>query len=364
MLPGVLPPTIRQLFTIRSDYDAGAGIAAGHYLLRGSVILRMPPVPTVSIIVPNYNYARFLDRRLGSIEAQTFRDFELILLDDASSDDSAAILQAFAARHGARLVRNQHNSGNPFVQWNRGVALARGEFVWIAEADDDADPRFLETLVAVLRRDPHCGVVQCASIRIDATGRRGDTVAVTLHDVDRNRWRQDFRNSGADECARYLVRECTIPNASAVLFRRSLFEAVGGADETLRLAGDWKLWAAILCRSDFAFVATPLNFFRTHAATVRSRTGVWERILEGLQVMRFIVAHQDIPADSLADLHGRLMVLFLHGALSAWPTATQRTAIRDGLPGVRFRLSRGTWRALLRQAVDALRRRLQGAPDG
>ncbi len=69
-------------------------------------------MPKVSILVPNYNYALFLDQRLGTIEKQTYRDFEVILLDDASTDDSVQILQRFAREHHCQLVCNEHNSGN------------------------------------------------------------------------------------------------------------------------------------------------------------------------------------------------------------------------------------------------------------
>jgi len=83
-------------------------------------------MPKVSILVPNYNYARFLDQRLGSIERQTYRDFEVILLDDASTDDSVQILKRFAREHHCQLVCNEHNSGNAFKQWNKGLNLATG----------------------------------------------------------------------------------------------------------------------------------------------------------------------------------------------------------------------------------------------
>ena len=111
-------------------------------------------MPTVSVIVPNYNHARFLPQRIETILRQSYQDFELLLLDDCSTDDSRAILSQYASDPRVRLEFNEMNSGSPFKQWNKGVRLARGKYVWIAESDDYADPQLLERLVAVLEADP------------------------------------------------------------------------------------------------------------------------------------------------------------------------------------------------------------------
>src|SRR5246127_2931841 len=104
-------------------------------------------MPTVSVVVPNYNHARFLPERIESILRQSYQDFELILLDDCSSDDSRAILSQYADDPRVRLEFNAVNSGSTFKQWNKGVRLARGKYVWIAESDDYADERLLQRLV-------------------------------------------------------------------------------------------------------------------------------------------------------------------------------------------------------------------------
>jgi len=101
------------------------------------------PTPTVSVIVPNYNHARYLRRRVDSILAQTYSDFELILLDDCSTDHSREILASYRDNPKVRVEFNAKNSGTPFKQWNKGVQMARGRYIWIAESDDYADFRFL-----------------------------------------------------------------------------------------------------------------------------------------------------------------------------------------------------------------------------
>src|SRR5262245_33958694 len=79
------------------------------------------PLPRVTIIVPNYNHARYLDLRLGSILGQTFRDFELLFLDDASTDESRRVFSAYVSDPRVRASFNDRNSGSPFRQWNRGI---------------------------------------------------------------------------------------------------------------------------------------------------------------------------------------------------------------------------------------------------
>src|SRR6202043_2352137 len=110
--------------------------------------------------------ARYLRQRVESVLGQTYQDFEVILLDDCSTDESQSILREYAADPRVRMEFNEKNSGSTFKQWNKGVRLARGEYVWIAESDDYAEPRLLERLVAVLDADPAVTLAYCQSWRI------------------------------------------------------------------------------------------------------------------------------------------------------------------------------------------------------
>ncbi|MFN7014544.1 MAG: glycosyltransferase family 2 protein, partial [Bacteroidia bacterium] len=132
----------------------------------------MKPSP-VSVIVPNYNHAAYLRQRLDSIFQQTFQDFEVILLDDRSADHSVEILQAYAQQYAHKvthLVVNEENTGNPFVQWKKGIELAQGEFIWIAESDDFCEPTLLETLYRALQDKPSVPVAAANLIQVDAQG--------------------------------------------------------------------------------------------------------------------------------------------------------------------------------------------------
>jgi len=256
-------------------------------------------LPRVSVVVPNYNYARFLGQRMDTILEQTFNDLEIILLDDASTDDSSEVIQRYAEDPRIRIQINRENSGSPFAQWNRGVEMARGDFLWIAEADDFAEPDFLENLVPKLDSDERLGLVYCGSRIVDEGG---DTLADGFPFLERlwpGRWKRSFRNYGRDEVARYLVHRCTIPNASAVLFRRRAFLDAGMADPELRLCGDWMTYVRVLSQWDVAFVSRNLNAMRCHEATVRSvLSGDPREVEEGYLVLEEVLRGVDVsPGD-------------------------------------------------------------------
>ena len=102
----------------------------------------------ISIILPNYNHAIYLIDRLDSIFNQTYQNFEVIILDDASTDDSLAILNMYRNHPKvSNFIRNEKNTGSPFKQWAKGLRLAKGDLIWIAESDDDCDLNFLESQV-------------------------------------------------------------------------------------------------------------------------------------------------------------------------------------------------------------------------
>jgi glycosyltransferase involved in cell wall biosynthesis len=259
------------------------------------------PAPEVSVIVPNYNHLQFLPKRIDSILKQTFRDFEVILLDDCSTDGSRSILSSFAADPRVRIEFNTVNSGSSFKQWNKGVRLARGKYVWIAESDDYADERLLERLVAAVESDPKVAFAYCLSWGIRADGTADGFADRYLGHLSHGRWRADFVVDGREECETYFVRTNVVPNASAVVFRRAVYESVGGADESLRMCGDWKLWAAMALTGKVAYIGKPLNFFRFHGASVRTRSERDGRnVVEYLRVIRWILS-QVTPAGAILE---------------------------------------------------------------
>ena len=257
-------------------------------------------MPRVSIVIPNFNHGRFLEKRILSVRNQTYQDFEVIYLDDASTDDSDQVIGKHLCDSRIRVIRNEANSGSPCKQWNKGVRLAKGEYVWIAESDDYADEKFLATLVQVMDDNPTVGLAYCQSTRVDEE----DCPLTATEDFLRGEghWSNNFVNDGKEECRSYLASRNTIPNASAVLIRRRAYEEAGYADETMRLCGDWLMWIKILLVSDVAFVAERLNYYRTNANSVRYQTshrGTYHE--EAYQVVRYAMEKISIPTEALEE---------------------------------------------------------------
>jgi glycosyltransferase involved in cell wall biosynthesis len=314
-------------------------------------------MPIVSVIVPNYNHARFLPRRIGSILKQSFQDFELILLDDCSGDESRSILSRCATDPRVRIEFNDTNSGSTFKQWNKGVRLARGKYVWIAESDDYADERFLERLVAVLEIDPAVAFAYCRSWQVSDEDQLTGFADGYLDYLDIHRWKADFCVDGLDECRNYMVCSNTVPNASAVVFRRAVFESIGGTDESLRLCGDWKLWVAMALKGKIAYLGEALNYFRVHDKTVRNITREQGLdVAEDLQVARWILgqvaptkavlkmachtrAQYWVPAVLSPRVSSALKMTMLKNAWMIDPHLI-RTAVRPAIQTLRGKLSR------------------------
>ncbi len=238
----------------------------------------MATPPKVSVIVPSYNHAPYLAQRLDSILAQTFQDFELLFLDDASPDHTREVFARYAQNPRIRAVLNERNSGNVFKQWNRGLGMAQGEYVWIAESDDYADPEFLATLVARLEAHPEVGVAYCESRKVNPAGEPLGLASEWYGATYRtDRWRSSFVAEGVAEARDYALAGSPIANASCAEFRRSLAQAVGGAPEQLRLTGDWLFWVTLFGSAKVAFECRALNFYRQHEGSVSShsvRSGV------------------------------------------------------------------------------------------
>lgn len=254
-------------------------------------------MPLVSVIVPNYNHGRFLQQRLDSILRQAFQDFELIILDDASTDNSGEIIRRHLGEPRVRFIPSDTNSGSPFVQWNRGVAAACGEYIWIAESDDYADPLLLATLVPLISKDPSIGLVYCQSNHVDENDVNHGSLAHWTDDLALGRWEHKFFNDGRDEVERFFVLKNPILNASAVLFRRATYIAAGGAPTHLRQCGDWLTWVRMLLRSAVCFEPQALNFFRSHSGNVRSATHGVIAYREFIQVQQFILKNVPISSE-------------------------------------------------------------------
>ena len=266
-------------------------------------------MPKVSVIIPNYNHARFLPQRIDSVLNQTFQDFEVLLLDDCSPDDSVEVMRSYAAKDDRiALYLNEQNSGSTFAQWNKGVSLAQGEYIWLAESDDYCEPTLLEKLVPLLDQHPYVGIAFAQSYIVDEHSTIVNSFNANYKFMYKSdRWEHDFIQSGPRECADYLIFSNTIPNASGALMRRSVYNAAGGAETTWKLNGDWFFYVKMLLRSDLAYVADHLNYFRKHSHTQRQKANadhvVYDEIIHTLD---YINAHADVDPEKFKLAYRRV----------------------------------------------------------
>ncbi|MEZ5293362.1 MAG: glycoside hydrolase family 99-like domain-containing protein [Vicinamibacterales bacterium] len=251
--------------------------------------------PTVSVIVPNYNHARYLPQRLDTIVGQSFRDVEILVLDDASTDDSLAVLAPYRARADLRVLENATNSGSTFVQWLRGLDEARGDFIWIAESDDGSAPDFLETMVRLLR-DPQVRVAYANSHVWDERSEVvGDyTSTPYLRDLSSSKWLSPYCVPAGQEVRDGFGVKNTILSASAVVFRRfDLDPSTRAALPGMRIAGDWRFFAEAMRGGDVAYSPRKLNYHRRHGESVVGRLLAERRVEEFFReiasVQRWIV---------------------------------------------------------------------------
>lgn len=228
----------------------------------------------VSVIVPNYRHARYLEERLQSIFDQSLAPHEIIVLDDASPDESVVVARRMA-RHSPvpiQFVVNEENSGSTFRQWLKGLSLATGDLIWFAESDDSAHPLFLERLVPEFF-DPEVILAYCQSALIGPDGERlADDFLAHTDDISIERWRGRYSAGSSVEAEVALSQKNTIPNASAVVFRRP--EGLDFAEELVKLkfAGDWLFYSLLIRGGNVNFIPEVLNFYRRHEATVSHRS--------------------------------------------------------------------------------------------
>jgi glycosyltransferase involved in cell wall biosynthesis len=251
----------------------------------------------VSVVIPNYNHAGFLCRRIDSVLEQSFRDLEIILLDDGSTDASRDILSGYEKQHACIRCRfNETNSGSPFAQWNRGVDLAQGEYVWIAESDDWALPGYLSRMVAMLDELPNVGIAYCLSLIANELGEITGDYLNEFERYDPELWKHDFYMKGREFVANYMSVANVIPNASAAVFRREVYLRAGPADPSFRLSGDRMQWMKMLMLSDVVYGAEPFSVFRCHPTTARATHAGWRQAKEKMLNYDYAARRVRIPS--------------------------------------------------------------------
>ena len=228
------------------------------------------PPPVVSVIVPNYNSEQFLKERLDSIYSQSFKEFEVIILDDASTDASVKMIAQYQKNFGdkTKVIRNRENSGNVFSQWLVGLDLAQGDLIWIAESDDTADPNFLHHMVDVFRDESV--LLAYADIQyVNSGGQVVPGVSSYLARTGFSQWESSYKNSAWREFNGPFGIVNIIVNVSGALFRRpELSQSERDTLTKFKVCGDWYFYGIITRGGCIAFVKEAKSFFRLRSDSV------------------------------------------------------------------------------------------------
>lgn len=231
--------------------------------------------PLVSIIVPNYNHEKYLVQRLESIFNQTYSKFEVILLDDCSNDKSSEVLNRYKEdQKVSACLFNEINSGNTFKQWVKGISIAKGDLIWIAETDDFCDSNFLERLMLPFQQDSQVVLTYCQSNRVNENGEITGNWITHTNNLNPDLFTKDFILDGNFFLEKYLIDRNVIPNASAVLFKREAVDINEQIDVSpnFRTCGDWMFYSKLIINNKVAFLHDSLNNFRYHSESVIAQT--------------------------------------------------------------------------------------------
>ena len=206
---------------------------------------------TISVIIPTYNYARFIRAAIDSALCQTYPPEEVIVVDDGSTDETPAILAAY----GDRIRVYRRNNGGVAAARNTGIAVARGDYLAFLDSDDIWEPRKLELQIARFEADSAVGLVHCGSETFDDEGR---TLQVSLHGME----------GWVAHAMLRLDREVITAPGSGIIVPKRVAEEIGAFDERMPPSEDWDFCYRIAVRYPVAYVSEVLVRYRLHSAGI------------------------------------------------------------------------------------------------
>jgi glycosyltransferase involved in cell wall biosynthesis len=227
--------------------------------------------PLVSIVFTSYNHKEYLRQALDSLVNQTYPNLEVIIIDDCSTDGSQDVLKEYAHHSNINLKLQTQNSGSYVKASNYGASFAKGEYILFAQCDDFAEPDQITILVNEFKDG--IGVVFSKSRLIDEHGEYITDDFLGRESDFRKKCLNGATLTGA-EMRQYLSYSCVIPNLSAAMIKRELYIRSGGLSEKYLVAADWALWLELAELTTFKYLSEPLNNFRQHATTIRSKTKI------------------------------------------------------------------------------------------
>lgn len=243
-------------------------------------------VPKVSVIIPTYNRQDLVQKTIDSVLNQTFRDWELIVVDDGSTDQSASVLQE---RYGSRIIYiYQENQGESAAR-NRGLCSATGEYVAFLDSDDLWHPNKLQRQIEAFAEKPELGLVSTQAYWINYEG-------LLLRQAPHGHGRENNDISWQD----LVLDNVVAGGGSAAMVRRSCLSHVGGFDSDIRFGEEWDLWIRLARHYPLTQIPQALIYYRLHRFGTRGwapRPSEAERLYsEHCRILQ--KAFADCPYDS------------------------------------------------------------------
>ena len=231
-------------------------------------------MPEVSVVIPAYNAAAFLEEAVASVLDQTFGDFEVLVVDDGSTDGTEALARRFG--RPVRCLR-QENKGVAAAR-NRGIQAAGGRRVAFLDADDSWFAEKLERQIEALEQSPRAGVCYSAFMHVDESGA---PLGV------------DTRPRAGSMLEDLLTRGNAVGSISSVLCERALLDRAGGFDPSLSQCADWDMWVRLAQLTEFLYIDRPLVTYRRHGNNMSRDPGLLER--DSLQVLESCFSMPALP---------------------------------------------------------------------
>lgn len=236
-------------------------------------------MPKISVVFTSYNHREYLEEALEGIINQSFKDFELIIIDDCSTDGSQDILKNYVVDPRVKLFLLEKNTGSYVYSSNLGASKASAEYIIFAQCDDYAEKTQLDKLFRFSQIYPQIGVIFSSSEFVDKKGR-------SLGSDFNSREKRFKRHCCKDTIipgslmSKFLLHSCVIPNLSAALIKRSLFEKLKGLSPNYFVLADWDFWLKMSLECDFFYIRECLNNFRQHETTIRETIKLKRQINE------------------------------------------------------------------------------------
>jgi glycosyltransferase involved in cell wall biosynthesis len=276
--------------------------------------------PLVSIVFTSFNHKEYLKQALDSLINQSYLNYEIIIVDDCSTDGSQEILLKYEYLEKVTLKLRTINSGSYVKASNFGASFAKGEYLLFAQCDDFSDPNQLAYLVNAFSMSSKIGVVWSRSNMVNEEGLVFEDDFKGREKKFRDKCSKDVLISGG-EMRRYLSYSCVLPNLSAALLKKELYDLVGGLSEKYQVASDWAFWLSLSEITDFYYLSNSLNNFRQHETTIRSKVKVERQILEIFAIFYEHSKNYKLKGNQLRNLKigfGFVWFSFIFLGVSAW----------------------------------------------